>query len=130
MARIERGAAEAAQGIADALERAGLPYAIGGALALAVAGVPRGTLDVDLNVFVGEERLPEVVTALRGLGLDVDGITAAVQARRDGMFVARWDGMRVDVFLPSIPFAHEAAKTRIRVTDATGWSGWSSAGGG
>jgi hypothetical protein len=124
MARIERGAAEAAQGIADALERAGLPYAIGGALALAVAGVPRGTLDVDLNVFVGEERLPEVVTALRGLGLDIDGITAAVQARRDGMFVARWDGMRVDVFLPSIPFAHEAAKTRIRVTDATGWSGW------
>jgi hypothetical protein len=28
------------------------------------------------------------------------------------------------VFLPSIPFAHEAHRTRIRVTDDSGWSGW------
>ena len=32
--------------------------------------------------------------------------------------------MRIDVFLPSIPFAHEAERTRVRVTDAAGWSGW------
>ena len=46
MAIAERGAAESAQRIADALEAAGIPYAIGGALALAIAGVPRGTIDV------------------------------------------------------------------------------------
>lgn len=61
MATADRGAAEAAQLIAGALEAEGVPYAIGGALALAIAGVPRGTVDVDVNVFVGEERLPRVI---------------------------------------------------------------------
>ena len=124
MAIAERGAAEAAQRIAVVLEQAGISYAIGGALALAIAGVPRGTADVDLNVFVGDEQLGDVLAALRGLGIDVDDAQAATRARRDGMFVARWDGMRIDVFLPSIPFAEEARVTRVRVTDASGWSGW------
>ncbi len=124
MAIAERGAAEAAQRLADALELHGLPHAIGGALALAIAGVPRGTADVDLNVFVGEERLGDLLGVLHGLGLDVDDTAAITRARADGMFVARWDGMRIDVFLPSIPFAHEAHRTRIRVTDDAGWSGW------
>ncbi len=124
MAIGERGAAEAAQRIAEELERAGLPYAIGGALALAVAGVPRGTADVDVNVFVELDDLPAVVAALRALGVEVDDGAAAARAARDGMFVGRWDGMRIDVFLPSIPFAHEAARTRIRLGDDAGWSGW------
>lgn len=124
MTRVSRGAADAARQLADALEAAALPYAIGGALALAIAGVPRGAADVDLNVFVGLDRLPTVLAVLRHVGLHADDSEATNQAARDGMFVARWDGMRVDVFLPSIPFAHEAHRTRIRVNDAHGWSGW------
>jgi hypothetical protein len=119
----ERSAADAARSIAAALDDAGLPYAIGGALALAIAGVPRGTADVDVNVFVAEERVPDVIAALAKLGIDVPS-TAIAQARDRGMFVGRWDRMRIDVFLPSIPFAHEAGRTRIRVTDDAGWSGW------
>ncbi len=124
MALASRGAADAARQLADALEAAGLPYAIGGALALAIAGVPRGTADVDVNVFVGLDRLPAVLDVLRRLGLHADDVEATTKATRDGMFVARWDGMRVDVFLPSIPFAHEAHQTRVRISDAQGWSGW------
>jgi hypothetical protein len=120
----ERGAAEAAQRIADALEQAGIPYAIGGALALAVSGVPRGTADVDVNVFIAEDQIPQVVGVLAALGIEVDADAAIAHARRDGMFIGRWDGMRIDVFLPSIPFAYDAEKTRLRVTDAAGWSGW------
>jgi hypothetical protein len=120
----DRGAAEAAQRIADALEQAGIPYAIGGALALAVSGVPRGTADVDVNVFIAEDEVPRVVEVLAALGIETDADAAKAQASRDGMFIGRWDGMRIDVFLPSIPFAHEAEKTRQRVTDAAGWSGW------
>ncbi len=120
----DRGAAEAAQLIAGALESAGLPYAIGGALALAIAGVPRGTADVDINVFVAEHDVPTVIAVLQRLGVEVDLTSAVARAKRDGTFVGRWDGMRIDVFLPSIPFSHEAARTRVRVTDATGWSGW------
>jgi hypothetical protein len=124
MAIADRGAAEAARIIASDLESAGIPYAIGGALALAIAGVPRGTADVDINVFVSDGDLPPVIDRLRALGIEIDPPSAIARAKLDGMFVGRWDGMRIDVFLPSIAFAHEAARTRIRVTDAEGWSGW------
>ncbi|MDH5671188.1 MAG: hypothetical protein OEZ06_03510 [Myxococcales bacterium] len=124
MTATDRSAAEAAQAIATALDGAGIAYAIGGALALAVAGVPRGTADVDINVFVTESRLREVVAALNDLGIELDAEVAATRAARDGMCVGRWDGMRIDIFLPSIPFAHEAEKTRHRFTDQSGWSGW------
>jgi hypothetical protein len=120
----ERGAAEAAQRIADAMESAGVPYAIGGALALAIAGVPRGTADVDINVFVDLRQTAKVITTLAGLGIALDETAAIERANRDGMFVGRWDGMRIDVFMPSIPFSDEAARTRIQVTDGAGWSGW------
>lgn len=39
-----------ARSLADALEGARIPYAVGGALALAVWGFPRATSDVDLDV--------------------------------------------------------------------------------
>ncbi len=120
----ERGAAENSQRIADALERNGIAYAIGGALALAVAGVPRGTADVDVNVFIDDPALPRLLTLLADLGMQLDRESSLARAARDGMFVARWDGMRIDVFLPSIPFSAEAERTRTRITDAKGWSGW------
>jgi len=124
MAIAERSAAEAAQRIADTMEKAQLSYAIGGALALAIAGVPRGTADVDLNVFVPEERIGEAIAALARIGVDIDTPEAASHARTRGMFIGRWEGMRIDVFLPSIDFSWEAERTRIRVTDEAGWSGW------
>lgn len=48
-------ALDAALAVARALEQQGVPYAIGGALAFGVWGTPRGTLDVDVNVFVAPE---------------------------------------------------------------------------
>jgi hypothetical protein len=124
VAIAERSAAQAAQQIADAFEGASIPYAIGGALALAVAGVPRGTADVDVNVFVEHDRVGDVVDVLAALGVEVQKSSAIARAHADGMFVGRWDGMRIDVFLPSIPFSSEAAQTRQRLTDEAGWSGW------
>lgn len=124
VAAADRSAAEAAQAIAASLQAAGLPYAIGGALALAIAGVPRGTADVDINVFVPEDKIPDAIEILTSLGIEMDRDAAIARAERDGMFVGRWDGMRIDVFLPSIPFAQEAQRTRVSVTDAAGWTGW------
>lgn len=124
MAIAERGAADVAQTLASALERENIPYAIGGALALAVAGVPRGTADVDLNVFLERDRLAEVFRVLATAGVEIDEVAATARADHDGMFVGRCEGMRIDVFMPSIPFASEARRTRIRVTDDNGWSGW------
>ncbi len=121
---VERSAAQAAQQISAALEAASIPYAIGGALALAVAGVPRGTADVDVNVFVESARVGALIDVLVGLGIEIPKQAAVERVKHDGMFVGRWDGMRIDVFLPSIPFANEAAKTRVKLTDASGWSGF------
>jgi hypothetical protein len=53
-----------------ALAEAGLPHAIGGAIALSIYGAPRDTVDIDVNVFVAPERRPEVRAALDPLVID------------------------------------------------------------
>jgi hypothetical protein len=53
-----------------ALDAAGLPHAIGGAIALSLYGAQRDTVDIDVNVFVAPERRPEVRAALDPLDLD------------------------------------------------------------
>jgi len=117
-----RSAAEAARTIADELARRGISHAIGGALALGVAGVPRGTRDVDVNVFVEGEALRGVVDALRSVGVSLVEEDALAAAAADGLFVGTWDGMRIDVFAPSIPFSFEAERTTVLV-EVDGWSG-------
>jgi hypothetical protein len=51
------------------LDGAGVGHAFGGALALAYVVDPRGTVDVDVNVFLPEAALDRVVDALEPLGL-------------------------------------------------------------
>ena len=110
--------------VARALERAGLPYAVGGALALGAHGAPRGTLDVDMNVFVEAVSLPATLAALREAGMDVDADAAQGDVARRGMFVGMVDGLRVDVFVPSIPFSWEAARTRVEMPLPEGGTAW------
>ena len=100
--------------LAAALERHCVSYAIGGALAYAFWGIPRATLDVDLNVFIEVDGLGAVFAAFGEAGLPVEpeGARAAVDKR--GMFEAMLGPLRVDVFLPSIPFSWEAERTRKR----------------
>jgi hypothetical protein len=101
--------------IAAALDDAGLPNALGGAIALAAWGVPRATVDVDMNVFVGDADLPRVFDVLERLGVEVDRDQAMREHEARGMFVVRSaDEMRIDVFTPSIDFSWEAAKRVVR----------------
>jgi hypothetical protein len=105
---------EAALSIAQAFEEHDVSYAIGGALAYGLWGVPRATVDIDVNVFTRDKRLRDVFRALRSLGMDPDEETATRMIERDGMFVAKYGLFRVDVFLPSIDFAWEAQRTKVR----------------
>lgn len=96
----------------DALEQAGVPHAFGGAIALAYCTLdPRGTRDIDVNVFVGPERAREVFAAMPD-GIDVSG-ERLEQLERDGQ-VRLWSPIApVDVFLNVLPF-HEHVEEHVR----------------
>lgn len=103
----------AALRIAAVLDAGAIPYALGGALAYGLWGVPRGTVDVDLNVFVPNEGLESVFEALEAAGVSLDRARALAGARDRGQFEASLGSYRVDVFTPSIDFAWEAQRTRV-----------------
>ncbi len=63
---------ERALAIARALDHGRIPHAFGGAIALAYAAEPRGTIDVDINLFVSVARADEVLSILHALGIAVD----------------------------------------------------------
>ncbi|MDY0002950.1 MAG: hypothetical protein RBU30_16745 [Polyangia bacterium] len=102
-------APEVARRLADALEAAAIPYAVGGAIAYGLHAPPRATNDVDLNVFVPAEDLDPVLDALEAGGARVDREASRRSAEDRGDFRVTVSGMRVDVFVPSIPICHEAA---------------------
>jgi hypothetical protein len=94
------------------LVAAGLDHAFGGALALAwCTQQARGTIDVDVNIFVSPDRVAEVLAALPS-GVTVSDEDMA-RLERDGQTRLRWASTPVDVFLSTTDF-HEAAATRIR----------------
>jgi hypothetical protein len=96
----------------DGLERARIPHAIGGAIALAYCTLdPRGTRDLDVNIFVGPERSREVFAALpdgvltSGLGLE--------QLERDGQVRLRSGATPIDLFMSVLPF-HDYVAVHVR----------------
>ena len=98
--------------IHDGLSRAGVDHAFGGALALAwCTQQARGTIDVDVNVFVGPDRTDDALAALP------DGIVATDSDRallvRDGQARLWWGSTPVDVFLNTTAF-HERVAGRVR----------------
>lgn len=111
--------AEAARRVAAALDKRGVSYAVGGALALGYWGMPRGTLDVDLTLFMPTDDTGAVVGLLRAIGCDVDESTALPTLREHGFCTATMTGVRVDVFLPIVDF-YAVARGRRREVDLEG----------
>jgi hypothetical protein len=105
---------DAALQIAAALDRSKISYALGGALAYGFWAVPRGTVDVDVDVFASEPELSVVFRTLESLGIQINEIEARAQEKSQGMFIGRWGPYRIDIFTPSIAFSREAEATRVR----------------
>ena len=96
----------------DSLEDAGIPHAVGGAIALAYCTLePRGTRDLDFNVFVGPERAREVFAALPD-GVEVSG-ERLERLERDGQVRLRSGITPVDLFLSVLPF-HDHVAEHVR----------------
>ena len=97
-----------------ALEGAEVPHAFGGALALAYwTEDPRGTSDIDLNVFLPAD---EAAVALRVLPDGVDrpqGTAERIAA--DGQIRLWWDETPIDLFFDYVPVHAAAARHRREV---------------
>jgi hypothetical protein len=94
--------------IHEALKARSLPHAFGGAIALAYCvHEPRGTRDLDVNIFVDAGKAADVLAALpEGVKVERTDIEKVV---RDGQTRLFWEGVPVDVFLNNLPLHEEVA---------------------
>jgi len=106
--RTEPSLPEKVIGIHEALDKAKIPHAIGGALALAYYAEPRATIDIDLNVFVPPARWRDVIDALTPLGVNAESLDGEA-LERDGQYRLWWGDNPVDLF-----FAYDEIHTEMR----------------
>jgi hypothetical protein len=104
-----------AANLAAELEAGGWEYAFGGAIALGYWGTPRGTVDVDLTLYVSPERPSECARLLGDLGCQFAAAQLTQSLSEHGFASVLYAGIRLDVFLPTIPFYEEARLRRKRV---------------
>ena len=102
----------------ETLAAAQVPHAFGGALALAwCTGSARGTIDIDVNLFVGKDQIPRVLQALP------DGVTWTQTDRkrlqRDLQHRLWWQQTPLDLFFNSTDY-HDDLLQRIHLEDFAG----------
>lgn len=98
----------------EALEGAGLPHAFGGALALGYVATPRGTVDIDVNVFVPGDELPRIAGAVRSVGFQAGGSDPGAAAFGGVRFLHAVEPFPLDVF-PSLDERYdEVARRTVR----------------
>lgn len=102
-----------------ALQHDGIPHAFGGAIALAYAGIPRYTHDVDVNIALPQEQAPRVLDSLSSIFPLIDRAKAERDLRTIAQTRLRWGDLPVDLFFANTPF-HEAMATRTREVDYMG----------
>lgn len=105
--------------VGESFDRAGIAWAIGGAIALAYATEePRTTRDIDVNVFVPASDVDRVFGCLP------DGVNHGHQDRHEVLVHDQvrlwWDDTPVDVFFAAAAFHLEVATRCRRVPFGTG----------
>jgi hypothetical protein len=104
--------------IHQAFDAVRIPHAIGGAIALGYCVLePRGTRDVDVNVFTGTERAKDVLAALPE-AVELSGLSLE-QMERDGQTRLWWGTTPIDLFLSVLPF-HDHVAAHVRVVPFEG----------
>lgn len=98
----------------EGLNQSDIPHAFGGAIALAYCTKePRGTRDLDVNVFVAPDRADEVFEAMPA-GVRITQ-TASRDVAREGQVRLMWDETPVDLFFAVHDFHQDAARTVVEV---------------
>jgi hypothetical protein len=106
--------AERVVAIHRSLAEAGVPHAFGGALALAFhTQHPRGTVDIDVNLFVAGDQAEVGFDALpEGVTWDGDDVE---RVRRDGQVRVFWDRTPLDLFFSTHEFHRHASRRALVV---------------
>ena len=98
----------------EALAGRRIAHAFGGAIALAYWTLePRGTRDIDVNVFVPAKNADRVLRALPEGIAQPEGTADAIA--RDGQIRLWWDDTPVDLFFDYVPVHDDAKRHRQRV---------------
>ncbi|HEX3510082.1 MAG TPA: hypothetical protein VHT27_03180 [Solirubrobacteraceae bacterium] len=106
------GLADRMLAVHDGLEAAGLPHAIGGAIALGYCVLEaRATQDIDVNVFVRPERARDVFAALPA-GIAPTG-SDLEHAEHEGQVRLHWGHTPIDLFMSVLPF-HDDTQRNVR----------------
>jgi len=102
--------------LAEALERAAIPYMVIGGQAVLLHGEPRLTRDVDLTLGVDVDRLPDVLAAARGCRLEP--LVDPEDFVNKTMVLPCLDpesGIRVDLVFSWSPYEREAIARALTV---------------
>lgn len=110
--------AERLVAIHDSLTAAKVPHAFGGAIALAYCTEePRGTRDIDVNLFVGAATAPGVLAELPE-GVTIRSVEVHA-AERDGQVRVWWDDTPLDLFFAVHEF-HRDVAANVRLVPFVG----------
>ncbi|MGH0032670.1 MAG: DUF6036 family nucleotidyltransferase [Myxococcota bacterium] len=99
--------------LAKTLRDADVPHAFGGAIALAYYATPRGTVDVDVNVFLPARDFDRVLAALAPLGVEAPSRETRRHLARDEQVRLFWERTPLDLFF-SYTELHDACLERRR----------------
>jgi hypothetical protein len=110
---IDPDSYQVAEELAARLKAAGCEYALGGAIALGFWAEARGTLDVDVTLYLPLDDLTGCVQLLEKIGCAFARNRTLEMLKEHSFCQVSLSGIRLDVFLPMSSF-YEAAKDRRR----------------
>jgi predicted nucleotidyltransferase len=101
--------------LARALERQGVPYMVIGGHANALWGEPRSTLDIDVTVWLEDDRITELLEGLSPNFATL--VTDAVEFVRETRVLPleAEGGLRVDVIFGLLPFEENAIERAVPI---------------
>ena len=101
--------------VIDLFEGHEIPYAFGGAITLMYWAEPRGTTDIDINIFLRSSEAARTFELLRSLGIEIPA-GAADEARARDQVRLPWGETPVDLFFSFDSFHEACLHRRVRTT--------------
>ncbi len=106
-------------GLHTALTEQDIPYAFGGAIALAYHCEPRATIDIDINIFLQPQQHELALNVLDTLTPISDRGALEQEIADRGQGKVDWAGTRIDIFFSETKF-HESMASRALPVDFEG----------